>query len=302
MNRVTRSVLLLFLVAGLLGISFIAAGTEEKRAIAKGIKDFNTMIPSEFNAGQFVEGNVYEVFGEFAYMESYNETLGIKHGSKITSHYYLILLSGSFESDTPMFIALELKSPEAVENAELLLEQTVDYEINGTEPVIWNEFYVQGKLKKLGGELEEHLYSWLTSDGEDGTRADYEDMICPFVITERNVTSVEGDMTFGIVLTVICSAAAAAMLIIFIKARASSAQTSPYPDASYPPPRASDSFGNTTASGNISSPSDGGESARLMEKLSRLSQPADPDDFFSGPISKKHDDSGLGTGIADDDK
>lgn len=288
MKRVTRSVLLLFLVAGLLGISFIAAGADEKKAIEKGIKDFNTMSLGEIGAGQFVEGNVFEIYGEFAYKETYEETLGIKHGSKVTAHYYLIPMWGSFDSDSPMFIALELNSKEAVQNAELLLEQTVEYEMNGTEPDVWNEFPVQGKLKKLGGELEEYLYTWLTNDGEDGTRADYEDMICPYVIMERSVSSVEEDMTFGTVLTVICFAVVVLMLIVFIKARSSSADDA-YSDGTDTPER-SDGFGNVTSSGSISSPSDGGESAKLMEQMSRLSQPDDADEFFSKPISKKHDE------------
>lgn len=232
-----RTVVLVLVLLTILGITSAIAASEEKKALKEGVTDFNYMTPAEFKSGHFAEGCVYEVYGEFAYNESYSETMGIKHDSKVTAHYYIIPMMGTFDTESPLFIALELKSDEAVKNAELLMEQTWNYLEDGSEPEVWNEFMVQGKIRPLGGELEDYLYDWLTSGGTDGTRADYEDMICPFIISERSSEAVDRDMTLSIVMCAVGLGGAAVILIIFIRSRTApmTAPVTPPPEASYNP-------------------------------------------------------------------
>ena len=316
MKRSVRAFILLICI-GFLGIAGISRSMEEKGEIAKGMPDFNSMSREEFYPRQFVKGDVFEVYGEFAYEESYRETLGIKHGSKVTSHYYLIPMSGSLDAGKPMFIALKIKSAEGVRNAELLMQQTWNYIDTGYEPSVWNEFTVQGKISTLDSELEGYLYEWLTNDGENGTRADYADMICPYLIIERDDKAISNEMTSGVVMCLIGFGGVAVTAVITVRSRRRTVAadipspemyTSSYSPVNSAPPQQSGSFGNTTASGSVSSPADGGESARLMEQMSRLSQPADADEFFSKPISRKTPErdtdgaEGLGIGIGDNEK
>ena len=317
----------IFIALFCMGAVSLISASEQQRQINKGLDDFNYLTNSGFVNGKFVEGYVYEVYGEFAYEEMYNETLGIKSNSRVTSHYYLILLSGSLDTRTPKFAALEIRTSEGIQNAELLMEQTLNYLETGNESDVWNEFPVQGKVSELDEELEGYLYDWLTNYGEDGTRADYEDMICPYVISEYAAGSVDRGMSIGIVLTVIGLAGIGIMIFIYFRTRRSETVQNipqPQPYTAYTPVNGnmpqSGSFGNTTASGSISSPADGGESARLMEQMSRLTQPSDADEFFRSPVRREEpkvteepsygpktdmdglDTSGLGIGIADEDK
>lgn len=319
------SAAVIFIVMLCMGATSILTASEQLQQIKKGLDDFNYLSDSEFTKGKFVEGYVYEVWGEFAYEEMYNETLGIKRNSRVTSHYYLVPLSGSIDAQTPKFIALEIRTAEGVRNAELLMEQTWNYHDTGEEPDVWNEFLIQGSVSGLDGEIEDLLYDWLTNDGTDGTRADYEDMICPYVISEYAPGAAERGMSFGIVLTLIGLAGIGIMIFIYIRTRQSeTVRSSPEPYTAYTPVNGnvpqSGSFGNTTASGTVSSPADGGESARLMEEMSRLKQPTDADEFFGSPVRREEpkapenpspepkkdmdglDTSGLGIGIADEDK
>lgn len=318
---------IIFAVMLFAGAGGMITSSKQQQQINKGLDDFNFLSDSEFYKGKFVEGDVFEVYGEFAYEESYNETLGIKSNSHVTSHYYLIPLTGSFDSDMPKFITLEIKTAAGVKNAELLMEQTWNYQDTGEEPDVWNEFPIQGKVSRLDGEIEEYLYDWLTNDGVDGTRADYEDMICPYVITEHSAEAVGRSMNFSITITIIGLAGIGIMIFLYIRTRQSEAvqvMPQPQPYTAYTPvngnaPRTGN-FGNTTASGSVSSPADGGESARLMEEMSRLKQPTDADEFFGSPVRREEpktpeepypepkkdmdrlDTSELGIGIADEDK
>lgn len=316
--------IVIFAVLLIAGIGGMITASGQQKQINQGLDDFNYLSDSEFYKGKFVEGYVFEVYGEFAYEESYRETMGIKSNSHVTSHYYLIPLTGSFDTDMPKFIALEIKTAAGTRNAELLMEQTLNYQDTGEEPDIWNEFLIQGKVSKLDGEIEDYLYEWLTNDYTDGTKADYEDMICPYVITEHSAEAVGRSMNFNITITLIGLIGIGMMIFLYFRTRQNETvqpPEQPRPYTAYTPVNGnaphSGNFGNTTASGSVSSPADGGESERLTEEMSRLTQPSDADEFFGRPISREEpkvpspeqkrdmdglDTSGLGIGIADDDK
>ncbi len=274
MNRRTRLLIALVCIA-VLGISGILRGRNETAEIAKGMTDFNHMSREDFYPGGFVNGNVTGVFGKFAYREAEHETLGSKLGSKVSANYYLIPMSGSFDKGKPLFIAMEIKSEEGIRNADLLMEQTYDFIDTGNEPEIWNEFPVQGKVSALDSELEGYLYRWLTNDGKDGTRADYDDMICPYLIIEKDDKAISSETVSGIVMCLIGFGGMGIMLLIYVKSRSSENTSQPFP--SVDPFNASSVLGSQLFG-------DGGKSERLMEEMSRLKQPTDADEFFGSPL------------------
>lgn len=204
-----------------LGIGGVITGIKDKAELAKGVDDFNYLANSEFYEGKFVEGNVFEIYGEFAYTESYSETLGVKHNSKVTSHYYLIPITGSFEASTLKLIPVEIRTSANITNAELLMQQTFDFQDYGTEPDVWNEFTLFGKVSVLDGEVEEYLYSWLTNDGADGTKEDYKNLICPYIITEYAADAPAKTLNFSFAIAVIGALGLGVIVFIFVRSRRS---------------------------------------------------------------------------------
>ena len=202
-----------------LGIGGVITGIKDKAELAKGIDDFNYLANSEFYEGKFVEGNVFEIYGEFAYTESYSETLGVKHNSKVTSHYYLIPITGSFEASTLKLIPVEIRTSANITNAELLIQQTFDFQDYGTEPDVWNEFTLFGKVSVLDGEVEEYLYSWLTNDGADGTKEDYKNLICPYIITEYAADAPAKTLNFSLTIAIIGALGLGVIVFIFVRSR-----------------------------------------------------------------------------------
>lgn len=324
MSRTLKMIIVL-LVIRVMGVTVLLEAGGNSREIAKGMEDFNGLNLSDFYRGRFVQGDVFEIYGEFAYTETYEETFGIKHNSEVTAHYYVIPLAGSFETETPLFAALCLTDAQSIKNAELLMEQTWEYMDNGTEPDVWNEFPVTGKIIPMDSEIEGYFYDWFTNDGADGTRADYENVVCPYVISEFDTSSIGTTHIMGIILTVAGFGGIALYAVITLAVRRSAAPSNAYSAANasgtYNPVNAgyTSSFGNTNQSGTVSSPADNGESARLMEEMSRIPQPSDADEFFSRPINREapaapenhHSEAGsdmdtiespaLGIGIGDDE-
>ena len=85
------------------GIACASASLAEKREMAKGMMDFNEMQASDFYKGQYVQGELLELWDEFAYMEEYTETMGIKGKSRVSAHYYVMPLQTSYETGSPVF-------------------------------------------------------------------------------------------------------------------------------------------------------------------------------------------------------
>lgn len=57
----------IFIVMFCMGATGILTAADQQLQMNKGLEDFNYLSDSEFQTGKFVEGYVYEVYGEFAY-------------------------------------------------------------------------------------------------------------------------------------------------------------------------------------------------------------------------------------------
>lgn len=230
-----------------LGIGGVIAGIKDKTELAKGVDDFNYLANSEFYEGKFVEGNVFEIYGEFAYTESYSETLGVKHNSMVTSHYYLIPITGSLEASTLKLIPVEIRTTANITNAELLMQQTFDFQNYGTEPEIWNEFTLFGKVSELDGEVEEYLYSWLTNDGADGTKEDYKNLICPYVITEYAADAPAKTLNSSLTIAIIGALGLGVTVFIFVRSRRNNSPSQTVQENVYQPVNAPESDKTNTS-------------------------------------------------------
>lgn len=220
---------IVFAMLFVMGVFFTISGSIENSGVENAELDFNYMDEYKFKDGLYVKGRVYEIYGEFAVEETQQKRFGITTSSRISSHYYVVPMIGTFESDSPVYIAVEISHVGMVEEAEKLMEQTWDYYDNGIEPAIWNEFDIKGKVSPLEGELLDYMYEWFMYGDPGATRADYEQYICPYIVTYRNTSS------SYIVFTVILAAVGAVGLtvIIMLHLRENSVPKNTYNQFSY---------------------------------------------------------------------
>lgn len=267
------------------GVYATAIATEDNRKIAKGMQDFNQMTAADFVAGEFVQGTVYELDDEFAYLESYNSTFGIKHNERVTAHYYVMPLPSTYYDQNVKYVAVCLKNSAHVAIAEKMMQETWDYWDYGTEPAVWTELPMTGKVQKMDGEVLDYFYEWMMFGEESTNRADFDKYICPYVINYYEVGNTGTGMIVGIVMIVVGAVGLAVMIALHLKNK--NAPAAAYP--SYPEGTGYNSVGgynpvngravNQQARGEASME----EAAELMKRMESIKQPEDnADDFFGG--------------------
>ena len=206
-----------FAIFIILGIAFMSESISDKNAMAKGVTDFNEMTELDFFEGRFVEGTVYDLLDEFAYEEEYRTTLGIKHSERVSSHYYIMPLEATYDSDTPQFVALCIGNTALAEQAQQMIDEYWDYLETGEEPAVWTEFHITGKISKLDGELMDYLYDWFYQVDDEMTREDITPMICPYLITYRAENASSSTMSISVGLIAIGIIGCAAMILWYKK-------------------------------------------------------------------------------------
>ncbi len=175
------TLLMRLLVAGIAmfiaGIVFTVTSVNDSIK-GKTPKELSSMKVSDFSKGDFVEGDIYYILDEFAYEESYNTTLGVKHNEHVSAHYYVVPLEGS---DYEQYLALEIGNTEACAVADRMIDEFYRM-YDGEEIADPAYLHVQGKMKPMDSETEDYLYEWLLYDS-DSTRADYAGKVVPYILT-----------------------------------------------------------------------------------------------------------------------
>lgn len=263
------------------GIACASASLAEKREIAKGMKDFNEMQASDFYKGQYVQGELLELWDEFAYMEEYTETMGIKGKSRVSAHYYIMPLQTSYENGTPVFAAVCLKNVTQISAAEQMINEMNDYWDEESDG-LYTSIPITGKVSVLDDELKQYFYEWLMYGDEGASTSEYEQYVCPYLITAVQPDSSNSALSMGALMAVIGAVLVGAVIIVTVKSRKDNVTA------------------DETVQAGVQYPE---QDTALMNDMAKLHQPEDnADEFFNRPI-KPHEtsdsDNGLGIGIDD---
>lgn len=263
------------------GIACASASLAEKREIAKGMKDFNEMYESDFYKGQYVQGELLELWDEFAYMEEYTETMGIKGKSRVSAHYYIMPLQTSYENGTPVFAAVCLKNVTQISAAEQMINEMNDYWDEESDG-LYTSIPITGKVSVMDDELKQYFYEWLMYGDEGASTSEYEQYVCPYLITAVQPDSSNSALSMGALMAVIGAVLVAAVIIVTVKSRKDNVTA------------------DETVQAGVQYPE---QDTALMNDMAKLHQPEDnADEFFNRPI-KPHEtsdsDNGLGIGIDD---
>lgn len=264
------------------GIACASASLAEKREMAKGMMDFNEMQASDFYKGQYVQGELLELWDEFAYMEEYTETaLGRKTNSRVSAHYYIMPLQTSYENGTPVFAAVCLKNVTQISAAEQMINEMNDYWDEESDG-LYTSIPITGKVSVLDDELKQYFYEWLMYGDEGASTSEYEQYVCPYLITAVQPDSSNSALSMGALMAVIGAVLVAAVIIVTVKSRKDNVTA------------------DETVQAGVQYPE---QDTALMNDMAKLHQPEDnADEFFNRPIKpheKSDSDNGLGIGIDD---
>lgn len=180
--------LIVFLALAVMGIAILMSSAADSAQMAKGITDFNEMTASDFEVGRFVQGTIYELDDEFAYVEESDAVLGIKYNKRVGAHYYVMPLAMTTAEDSPyvQYVAVCIGNQSMAATAQKMCEETWAWWEDGTVPEEWTTLEITGKVSKLSGELEDFFYEWLMYGDESADRSEYAKYVAPYVITYYN--------------------------------------------------------------------------------------------------------------------
>ena len=208
------AILVLFLAIG--GIIFLVMGIRQKIEFNQPRADIETVTANELKEGMFVEGEIYELWNEFAYTEQYESTLGIKHNERTTDRFFTLPMEYSFYMDNLKFIAICSRDKSELSKMEKMEKEALEYYNNDKELVTTMHFV--GKVQKLDKEYLEFFkenVALLMGVGINET----DQYIAPYVIRSWPEDNSSAGIIIGAVMAALGLGGTAFFIIKFVKSR-----------------------------------------------------------------------------------
>lgn len=190
-------------------------------------------------------------------------------------------LQTSYENGTPVFAAVCLKNVTQISAAEQMINEMNDYWDEESDG-LYTSIPITGKVSVLDDELKQYFYEWLMYGDEGASTSEYEQYVCPYLITAVQPDSSNSALSMGALMAVIGAVLVGAVIIVTVKSRKDNVTA------------------DETVQAGVQYPE---QDTALMNDMAKLHQPEDnADEFFNRPI-KPHEtsdsDNGLGIGIDD---
>lgn len=201
MGMRTIRLLILSVAFAIMGIVFTGMSVKDKIEAGKPRAELTEMRGEDFKKNIFVEGDIYELWDEFAYMEESNSFLGIKYDSRTTAHYYALPLETSFYGDgEPVFVAIRVSNSSDIALAEKMAKESDDFYRYDKEPLGgWSSMSVVGKVTAMTGNVKQYFTEYVDEVGFSSARN-----ACCYVINIGNSGSTSHvGIIFGIILAVL---------------------------------------------------------------------------------------------------
>ena len=152
-------------------------------------------------------------------MEEYTETaLGRKTNSRVSAHYYIMPLQTSYENGTPVFAAVCLKNVTQISAAEQMINEMNDYWDEESEG-LYTSIPITGKVSVMDDELKQYFYEWLMYGDEESSTSEYEQYVCPYLITAVQPDSSYSALSMGALMAVIGAVLVGAVVFVTIKSK-----------------------------------------------------------------------------------
>ncbi len=197
------------------GIVMLIGTIRSKAEWDKPHGDLETITEDELYTGRIVEGEIYDLWEEFAYTEEYDTTLGVQTSkSRTTYRYFALPLEYSFyEKEDPVFIAVSTKDSGEISNFKKIEKETIDFYYNGIEYDDYTTVHFVGRVKKLNNEYLGFFKEYIANIyGVSETEA--KQYYAPYVLV--SYTYNEGAEVFVMVLAAVFAVVGLIGLVFFI--------------------------------------------------------------------------------------
>lgn len=155
-------VMVVFVIAG----GFLTVMSIRDKVEFSNRKEFSPMGVKDFHAGQFITGEIHELWDEFAYMEETNTDTKVK---KTTKRYFILPLESTMngdEDDRRFIVAVINNSTDLATARKLVKETDAWYDYDEPITTVMN---ADGKVTKMGDDVHEKLLDFIEDWGYDDT-------------------------------------------------------------------------------------------------------------------------------------
>lgn len=159
-----------FIVIAVLGILLLIMSIKDKVELAKPPAYINGMSENDLYNGCFVEGEIYELWDEFATMQESDTIFGISYNTKTTARYFAMPLPTSFITGIPKFVAVSVRDSRDIAIACRMAEESWDY-YYGDGDDLETSMYIKGKITKLKGNGKTLFDRYLRREGYEPSEA-----------------------------------------------------------------------------------------------------------------------------------
>lgn len=159
--RVIRSAIT-FIVIAILGVFLLVMSIKDKIELSKPPANIAEMTEDDFYSGRFVEGDIYEIWNEYATLQQSDSVFGIKYNTKTTAHYFAMPLETSFTTGIPKFVSIAVSNSSDLLTARKMVSESYDYYNNDVELV--TTMHVKGKITKLKKDAAEIFDKYMISE------------------------------------------------------------------------------------------------------------------------------------------
>lgn len=152
-----------FIVISIMGVFLLVSAIKDKIELSKPPADIASMTEADYYNGRFVEGNIYELWNEYATLKQSDSTFGIKYNTRVTGHYFAMPLETSFETGIPKFASISISDSSDLITAQKMEKESLDYYNSDKELV--TSMYVKGKITKLEKDAAKYFDQYMESEG-----------------------------------------------------------------------------------------------------------------------------------------
>lgn len=154
--------LLAFIVIFAMGVFLLVNAIRDKIELSKPPLDIADLSEDELRSGRYVEGDVTELWDEFARREQSDSTFGTRISKRFTAYYFAMPMKSS---DAPKFVTLSVHKNEDLITARKMARESG--QILEGHSVLMTKMRMRGKITRLRAGAASAFDDYLKNCGFD---------------------------------------------------------------------------------------------------------------------------------------
>ncbi|MBQ8786284.1 MAG: hypothetical protein IJZ61_01465 [Oscillospiraceae bacterium] len=256
----------------IMGIVMTVSGVSDLIKLNGNIPDFNYESMQNVKKGDFVQGYIWNIYGNYANETTTKTTMGIETSSNVSAEYFIMTLLSEDDLAKDLYITITAETKEEINMLFELYAASEEY-YNGNEDAYFPEYGIVAEVRPLDSDLEQYFVDWFMYDPPlYSSAAEARNHIVPYELNIYKPSQAYVSLAIGIAIIAVFIIVG---IVIYTKSKAQNVPQNFIPAAE-------PNFNNFTA--EKTSSSNGFEETYTPPQpvpIPDIPQPTDADEFFA---------------------